>query len=147
MINTINTRPYSVSAIPISLIPNVIRRYSDRAIVSAVPIVGPSSVYIPPNTATMTMRHETPMPETVSGDIGYVLSVQDAAQRGQPGRQGGDGQLEPRHVDPHGGGCRFVFPDRLQRGSGHAAVQPLPDGQARDPQHDRCVVEDALIRK
>ena len=43
------------------------RRPSDRAVVSAVPISGPSSEYIPPSTTAKTIFRETPMPDSVSG--------------------------------------------------------------------------------
>ena len=43
------------------------RRYSDSAIVSAVPTVGPRSEYMPPSTTAKTIRSETPIPASVSG--------------------------------------------------------------------------------
>src|SRR5438552_663708 len=79
--------------------------------------------------------------------VGDVLRVRDAPHGGEHGREHGDGDLEARDVDADRGGRGLVLADRLHRRARHRAVHAVPHPEPQRPQHERSVVEDALVRE
>ena len=80
----------------------------------------------------------------------YVLNVlrqQASAEGGQRSADHGYPQFFAHHIDAARGGGGFVLGDRFERDARDAVVDPLPDGETTDPDHQRDDVKIALLRE
>src|SRR5216683_7983672 len=85
--------------------------------------------------------------ERVRVDVGHVLGVEDAAERGEACGDHRDAELEAGDADPHRGRRRLVFADSLERRPRHAPVHEVPHREAGEEKHQRGIVEHALVRE